>query len=85
MLQLKTPKQYPTFRQYTSFTKYLYFLRYGAICATVSQIFSPFQRTQKFKLDIFLPCILSSTQIEPKKPKRSQFDPHLHHETGIHT
>ncbi len=39
---------------------------------------------QKFKFDKFLPCALFPTQNEPEKPKRSQINPHLHHETAVH-
>ncbi len=41
--------------------------------------------TQKFILHKFFPCTLSSYPISLIKPKRSQFDPHLDHDTGAHT
>ncbi len=50
----------------------------------MSQIFHPYKFKEPKNLNIFFPCALSSTQIEPKKPKRSQIDPHLDHEIGVH-
>ncbi len=41
-------------------------------------------KTQKFKFDKFLPRALSTTQNEPKEPKRSQINPHFDHETAVH-
>ncbi len=53
------------------------------------QIFHPSKfwlfdlKNPKIQIHIFLPCALSSTQIELKKsPKRSKIDPHFDHETG---
>ncbi len=40
--------------------------------------------TPKFKFDKFLPRTFSSTQNEPKDPKRSQINPHFDHETAVH-
>ena len=41
-------------------------------------------RTPKFKVPQILPGTLSTTQSEPKEPKRSQIDSHLDYETAVH-
>ncbi len=41
-------------------------------------------RTLKFKVLQILPGTLSPTQNEPKEPKRTQINPHLDYETGVH-
>ncbi len=74
---IQTPIQYNTF-QTTSFTKYLYFLRHRPNLKFLTW------KIPKFKVYIFLPGVLSSTQTEPKKPKRPKIDSHLDHKTSVH-
>ncbi len=84
----QTPIQQTTFHWYTSFNKYLYFFKYRVISTSIPHIFY----TLKFKLFLpqnskfskILPGILSLTYNEPKEPKRSQINPHLDYEIGVH-
>ncbi len=59
------------------------FLHSQPIFSTLPNLTFMTSETQIFKFDIFLPCILSPTQNEPKEPNRSQINPHLDHETAV--
>ncbi len=83
--------QYTTFHQTTSFIKHLYILRYCLLCSMKSLSvtlrknvnFLP-SKPPKFKLNQILACALYLTNINSKRPERSNLEIYIDHKTVVH-